>query len=363
MTNLFYNLCVCCVQCSILTFYLRLGLAEIGKRYMRRMIYALMGICVALSTISPCLQLAFTHVRSLFTQSKYYTILWFTNSILNFLVDLTIWSIPLPTIFSVMHNLSTQKRILLVVEFAVGMLSWCSSILRISFWKYAADVDRDPTYNAPLLYILCIAEVSIAIGCVSVAALRPLVVKVTKGFNRLRGKPVSTNKSRFTNYNIRASPSLAKSKGYGSSTSGSKKTSNKDGFEEHMIADQELMEWEDNVLGTKRSQQQACSCTCRDGDIELGGIAAHTSSCASCPDLSQDTKPETPTLAPVATDHGTIHHPPRCSSGETLSTTSITSACQGAHSWPPCDAIISSESTVNLTNADSNSRTTVYPDP
>ena len=304
---------------------------------MRYIIYTLMGVSIVNSAVSSSLSLVFTIVESLLVQPKYYTALWFTYGSLNLAMDLIIWIIPLPTIFSVMSNLSARKRILLALEFAVGILCWCSPILRLSLWRYAAGVGTDSTYNAPILFVLYVAEVSLAISCVSAAALRPLIVKMTKKFNRLRGKPTSTNKSRSTGYEFGASPGLAQSR-----TGGSRTTGNKGVFS---TVDHELKEWRGGVLDVENSQfvQQTCSCPC-DGV----GVVAHAS---SCPRPVRGTQPEVPT----ATDHGTILS--SFSSGDTLRTTNIGSVCQGAHSRHPCDVLPSSESMVNLTNADTNSTT------
>ena len=219
--------------------------------------------------------------------------------------------------------------------------------MRISFWRYAAGVGTDPTYNAPILYVLYVAEVSLAISCVSLAALRPLVVKVTKGFNRLRGKPTSTNKSRSTDYELGANPGPAQSR-----TGDSRTTGNKGGF---TTADQELVEWKSGVLDIEIPQfvQQACSCPCN-GDAEPEIVVAHTSSCPRCPDPAWGTQPQALAPAP-APDHGITHHPLSCSSGETLGTTNTGSECQSGLSQRSCDALPSSDSTVNLTNADTNS--------
>lgn len=177
-------------------------------------------------------------------ERNYFKAIWFTHGVLGTLTDLIIWCIPLPTIFSVMHNLSTRKKVLLALEFAVGMLSWISSILRISLWRYAADVSNDPTYNAPILYVLYTSEVALAICCASVVALRPLVVKMTKAFDRLRGKAISPNKSKVIGYEFRESPDLARPKGYGSGT-GSRVIGSKGGY---ATVDQELVKWKDVVL-------------------------------------------------------------------------------------------------------------------
>ena len=292
---------------------------------MRHVIYMLMGFSVVTHIVSFSLHVTFTMVKSYLMQPKYYKGLWFTYGTLNLLLDFTIWSIPLPTIYTILHNLSTRKKILLVLEFALGMMSLCSSILRVSLWKYAATLGGDPTYNAPILYVLYISEVSLAINCVSVAALRPLVVKVTKGFNRLRGKPSTKNQSNSTGYGYRASPGPAQLKGFGSS--GSRSIGNKDGF---TTLDEELVEWRDVAF-----------------DI-------------TTPDPVLDTQPQVRTPTPTPT-FGAFQHPSG-SSGEKLKTTNI-DACQGAHSRPACDALSSPGGMVSLADANTTNSTTSYPSP
>ena len=272
---------------------------------MRCIIYALMGFSVVNNTVACCLTLVFAMVQSLATLSpRYFAPFWFTHGALNLLLDMITWFIPLPTVFSVMRNLSTRKRILLGLEFSLGMLCWCSVILRISLRQHVVVLGGDPSYNAPILSVLTVAEVSLAISCASVVALRPLAVKITKGFNRLRGKPLSTNKSRSSGFGFGASQSLAQSRGYGFRP-GSRITLNKGGFEEHTAAHHELMEWEDDALDINRRPQlaqQTCSCPCRGGDdAELRDIVqAHVSSCPMCPhDLIRGTQLQVP--APIST--------------------------------------------------------------
>lgn len=357
MVQVFYNLCQCCVQCSILAFYLRLGLAKISETNMQRIIYVLMGFSILNNIVSACLYSVFSATEAFLLQSKrYLTVLWFTSGALNLLMDLIIWYIPMPAIIAIMHNLPTKKKILLILAFAVGMMSWISAILRISFRKYMLGLGEDPTYNGPIFNVLLVAEVTLAISCVSVATFRPLVVKITKGFNRLRGKPISANKnSRTTDPEFGASLSPAGSKGYGSSTGGSRTTGNKGGFG-HC---QELMEWKDDVSDIKSSApqfvQQTCSCHCRDGDVELGSVVAHAPSCPRGSHPTLGTQLQVP--APAAIDHSTTHRSSNSSSRETLRSTNI-----GSPSWPPLHTLPSSESTAKLTNANISS-TTDYPKP
>ena len=320
---------------------------------MRRLIYTLMCFSIITNTAAPCLITVFTVIPSFLMQHKYITGLWYTYGTLNLLMDLTIWSIPLPTVFSVMQNVSTRKKVLLVLVFAIGSITCVSSILRISFGKYATGLKGDPTYTSPIFIVLYTSEVSIAISCASLATLRPLVVQVTKKFNRLRGKPTSTNKSRSTGYEFGQRPTNPQSKGFGSTIGGTRTTGNKGGF---MTVDQELMEWKDNFSEIERSQ--SCSCPRRGGDIEPGNMAA--SSCPRCHDPARRLQPLVPT--PATTDNRNIHRSSRSSSGDTLRTTNIGSTCQDAHSRPPCDALPSSESTVNLTDGNANSATG-YPRP
>ena len=315
---------------------------------MRHIIYGIMGFSILSNITAACLQAVFTLVLSLLVQSqKYFTASFFTFGALNLLTDFLIWSLPLPTMLLVMDNLSARKKILVGLVFAVGVVSWCSSILRISWRKYIVGLGADPTYNAPILIVLYVTEISLAICCVSVVTLRPLVVKITKGFNRLRGKPTSTNKSRTTGYGFGTGPSRSQPKGYESRPG----TSHKGGFEEHITIGQELVEWKKD------------DCPCKGFDVELGGIVAHTSLCPRHPDLSRGTRLQIPAPAAIpGTIYNTTHRSSGSSSTETLRITNIGSACRGAHLLPPCDALPSSESIVDLTNTNTNP-TTHYPRP
>lgn len=312
-----------------------------------------MGISIVTNLASPCLLSVFTMVDSLLANPKYLTGLWFTYGVINLLMDLTIWSTPLPAIFSIMHNLSTRRKTLLVLTFAVGMLSWCSSILRLSFWRSALGFSQDPTYSSPIFVVLYVTEVSLAMTCVSVAALRPLAVKITEKFNRLRGKTTTTT-STDKSKTARTGSTFSQLKESG--TSGSKTMGSR---EELTTVDQELMEWKDGDLGIARSQfvGQTCNCLSKSGgDIELGD------SCPRCLSPVRGTQLQFP--APTAINHGTVHRSSSSSSGtgETLRRANIGSACQSAQSRSTCDAIPPSESTVNLTNPDTSS-TTDYPRP
>ena len=321
-------MCQSCVQCSILAFYLRLGLAETGRHHMRRTIYAIMGFSVVNNTVTCCLGMTFTMVKSLVLQSnKYLTPLYFTYGTLNLLVDLIIWLIPLPTVFSVMKNLPTRKKILLALAFAAGMLCWGSTILRISLRKYVFGLGSDPSYSAPIFYVLYLTEVSLAIGCASVVTLRPLVVKITKVFNKLRGNPPPTNTPPTTGNLFRVSPGPAQipqPSGYETRPSGPRATGNKGGFKELTIAGHELVEWKNNVVGSNRSQffQQPCSCPRWDSDVEMRSIVVHTLSCPRYSDPAWGTPLQgTPVPVPATTDHGVTHYSSSSSGGDTLRTT------------------------------------------
>ena len=229
-------------------------------------------------------------MSSVFQSKNSFTAFWFTYGSLNLLIDLTIWSIPLRSVFSIMHNLSTRKKILLTLAFTVGMMSWCSSILRITFWRYAVDLASDPPYNGPILTLLGVVESSLAISCVSLATLRPLVVKITKWFNRLRGQP-SNKTSGPTSFQSDETPNLPHL-----GASGSRKTGNKGGFEEHKTlttVDQELMEWEENVLDIKEPQAVR-SYSSMDDDVELGSVVSQASSCPKSPNPATDTQIQVP---------------------------------------------------------------------
>ena len=335
-------MCQCCVQCSILAFYLRIGIADIGWHHLRRIIYALIGFSIVINTVLPACQLCYvTKAKWLVQSQKYLMIIWFTYGSLNLLMDLIIWFIPLPSVISIMHNLSARKKIMLVLAFAVGLMSVCSATLRVSFRKYIFGLGADPTYNAPIINVLLVSEVSLAIGCVSVVTLQPLVAKVTEVFNRLRGKPTSTNTNGMAGVEVGVSPGLAQLAG------------NKGGFGQRVAVNQELAEWKDDVTDNKLSQSVQQT-PLRDGEVELGSIVAHVLSNPRRPDPAHRINLHSSTLA-ATTDHGPIHRSLSSSSGETLGTTTIGSTYQGGTSRQPCDPLPSSESTINLTNADTNS--------
>ena len=357
MVPICYYIGQCCIQCSILVFYLRLGLADIGGNRLRRFISILMGLSVVNNITTACISTTFLTLPNFARVSgRYLTPLWFTYGSLNLLMDLTIWSIPLPSLFSIIHNFSVRKRVLLVLAFAVGIMCWCSAILRISFRKYIVGLGDDPPYNGPILVVLYTAEMSLAMGCVSVATLRPLVVIMTNGFNRLRGKPALTNRTRTARFRFDTKPSFVRSIGHQSCPGGPRTAGSSGENTETTIIVQELMEWQsDDVLDIEKPQliQQACSCPYTGGDIELGGMVAHAHSCPQCPGASRGTQLQVP--APAATHHSSFHR--SSSFSRTTNIGSAVTTCRGAHSQPPCGALPASESTVNLTNADTNSTT------
>ena len=347
--QIFYGISQCCVQCSILAFYLRIGLAEIGWRHMRRMIYTLGVFSIVINTGYLILSTVFSTVEAFLVQSqKYLTPLWFTHGSLNLAIDLTIWCMPLPSVISVMHNLSMRKKIGLVLAFAVGMMSWCSAILRIAFRKYIMGLGADPTFYAPIFNVLLISEVSLAISCVSLATLRPLAAKMIKWFNRLRGKPTSTTKGTTSNSKFGASPSPAQSDAYGSRTFGSK-PGNKGSF-----GGQELLEWKDDVLDNEEPQfsQQPFHGPGSDGDVELGSIVAHATSCPRYPESSH--------ISTSAANHDTTRRSLSSLSEETFITTALGSAGPIALPQHPCDRLHSSESTIHLTNGDTDTTPPKY---
>ena len=348
-----YYICQSCVQCSILALYLRLGIGTTRSNHMLRIIHILMGFSVLNNTIGACLGLTFSFVTTLALQSAQYTIpLWFAYGTINLLLDLTIWSLPLPAVFSVMKSVSTRKKIGLVLVFSLGMGCLCSAILRVSLVKHLTDLGADPTYRGVILDVLYIVEPAVAISCASLATLRPLVVKVTKGFNRLRGKPTSTDTGMPTGSEFEESPDHNQPipNGYESRRTrrgGSKSAGSKGGSGDTTTAGEELMEWRDDVsdIGRSRFVQQTCGCSYRDG-------GAHTSSCSCTARLDAAPGAHIQGSAPTPTEPGNTYRSSSASSGETLGTTN---PHHGGHSRPPL--LPASESTVNLTNADSNTTT------
>ena len=304
---------------------------------MRYLIYILMGFSIGNNTIPSILSCVFSNQAVFLLQSeKYITPLWLAYGILTMLLDLVIWSIPLPSVFSIMHNLSTKRRIALVLTFTVGMMSWCSAILRIVFRKYVTDLAADPTYTSPIILVLFVSEISLAMSCVSLATLQPLVAQIMEWFNRLRGKPTSTTEGRTLDLKFGTGSSFVQSKESGPNAYGSNL-----GIKGR-FGIQELAEWKDDDMNTERTQfsQQGCHCPCKGGDVELGITAAHASPCPRCPD------PAHLQVSTSAANNGVTHRSSSC-----FSKTTTGSAPQGPNSQLPCEA---SESTTGLTNADTN---------
>ena len=299
------------------------------------------------------LQILFTLVESFLVQShKYLSVLFLTCSSLNLAIDILIWGIPLPSVYPVIDKLSSRKRVLLVLVFAIGVLSWCTTILRIAWRKYVADLGNDPTYNGPILVVLYTTEVSLAITCVSLVTLRPLVVKVTKGFNRLRGKQsTSSNQSKSTSYRY-ATPQAKKFE-FGSS--GSRTTDTTGGVGTYTAVGEELRVLKDHGLVV----QHICGCTSEDSDVESGSVVAPPSSCPRCLGSAVGTQLQVPALA--ATGHPTTRDTTYSttksrSSRETFGTTKMGGTSQGTYR-PPFDSLPPSESTVNLTTVNTNPTT------
>lgn len=292
---------------------------------------------------------------------KYLTASFFTYGSLHLLMDLIIWFIPLPSIYSVMHNLSTRKKVFLTMVFGLGIMSWGSAILRISFRGYVEGMGADPTYNAPIFIVLYVTEISLAIICVSVVTFQPLGAKMSKGFNRLKGKPTSTNTSATSANQFGASPGGAQPEGYGFSTRGPKTRGRGAEFEGQMTVGHELVEYKDDVLDIEPAHfaLKTCGCKYGDGDVEFGGIRVHASLCPACPDPPRGTQIQDP--APATTGCSATHDSPRHFSGETIRTTNLGSALFQS-SQPTCDTLLSPESPVSLTNTNTNSLTD-YPRP
>lgn len=284
-----------------------------------------MAISIVNNAIGFSLCLTFSMVTSLVLQSKRFLLpLWFAYGSISLSLDLTIWSIPLPTVYSTMHNLSTRKKILLVLAFTVGMMSWVSAILRIALRKYVSGLASDPTYNAPIINLLYVSEVALAISCVSAATLRPLIVKMSKWFNRVRGKPPSS-KRRSHDCEFGGSPGFS----YEPSTSGPRPTGNsgKGGFEEDTtIVEQDATEWKDDVSGIGKPQ---C--------VQIAPTRG-----------TQSQIPAPTTIGHATIDHCTTYRSSNSSSGETLR---LSNTGQGTTSR---DTLPSTESTTHLTNTKTN---------
>ena len=275
---------------------------------MQYAIYALIGLSIVNNSIAVCLHEVFTQIEHFVLRTQeYLTPLWFTYGSLNLLMDLAIWTIPLPCIFSVLHQLSTGKKVLLVLAFALGTMSWCSAILRISLRSYIVGLGTDPTYYAPISYVLLVTEVSLAISVVSLATFKPLVDKMSEGCNRLRGKLRSTNNGTSTCFESGASPGFVQAEGYGPRSGGSKTRGNESGHTDTTI-DQERMEWNDDGLDIEKSQfvQQTGSYSSTSGSegVGLESIVAH--------DHALGTQLQVPSMMSSATTLFTTHRiPPR----------------------------------------------------
>ena len=342
---------------------------------MRPFIYALIGFSIVHNVVAGSLMVFFSVMVFELNTLKCLELGWIICGILNLCLDLTIWSLPLRNVFSVASNHSTRKRVLLVLVFTVGALGWGSSLLRIPLAKQLLGLGGvDGTYYTPIFFLLYVAEISLAIGCVSVVTLRRLVVKIANGLNTL---------GKITRHVFRASPAIAQPKGYRSKTTsgssgtgesrtgGYSATGNESGCGEDTTVNLELVEWKGDALNIKRPQfiQQACDDPCGGGDIELGSRVAQCTSpsCPRCQGYSPSPIPGThiqvPAPAATGTGLGTSHRLSSPSTGETLGTTSIDSASQGAYLQPSCsacDALPSSESTVNLMGTNTNSSACSY---
>ena len=357
MGAIFYYGSLCCIQCSILCFYLRLRLQQTGGERTRRLIYAVMCFSILNNIVATIIQIVFTYVETFLVQSrKYFGVQFLTCSSLNLATDILIWCIPLPSVYPLACNLSTRKRVLLVLVFAIGALSWCSSILRIAWRKYITNLGSDPTYNAPVLIVLYTTEISLAITCVSLVTLRPLLVKIAKGLNWLR-----TKKSTFSGQSIPRFGAIPQPNGFEFGSNGSKTTDTTGGFGTYTAVGEELMVLKDHGLVIQNSQivQHICGCPCEDGDLESGSVVAPASPCPRCLGPAPDTQIQVPALAATGyptTRNTTYSNTKSRSSRETLRTTNIGGTSQGTY-HPPSDAPPSSESMVNLTKINTNPST------
>ena len=320
---------------------------------MRHLIYAIMCFSILNNVIAATLQSVFTTVPSMLAQSpKYFAKLYLICGPLNLFTDILIWCIPLPSVYPVVHSLSSRKKVLLVLVFAIGILSWCSSILRIAWRGYVVDMGSDTSYNGPIVIVLYTTEITLAIACVSLVTLRPLVVKITKGFNRLRGKQsTSSSRSRSSGHQFGATPQPTK---FEFGPSGSRTTNTTGRVGTYTAVGEQLMVLKDHGTVIQNSQlvQHTCGCPCEDEDVEFGSVVAPTSPCPRCLGPVPDTKLQVPALA--ATGHPSTKSR---SSRQTQRTTAIGGTSQSIAYRPPIDALPSSESMVNLTNINTNPTT------
>ena len=293
---------------------------------MRSIIHSVIGFSIFNNLAGITIHTQFT-VMSLspgFQSFKYMVPFWFAYGSCNLLIDLTIWALPIRSISSILHNLSSRKKCSLILTFAAGMLSWGSSILRLSCWRFAVDSNYDPAYNTPILTLFGVIEVCVAMSCVSLVTLRPLVVGMTKWFNRLRGIPTSTLNSKSLPTSTGNSKSLGCQSEQGPNlpqygTGGFRTTGNKGRFGGKTVG-LKPTEWEDNGLEIKpQAVQQACS------QVQVPSPVAMSRSTTSRSSSSSD---------------GETHKP--------ANTATTIRACLDKHSWPPCDTRVSSESTTSF---------------
>ncbi|KAH9207222.1 hypothetical protein DL95DRAFT_468880 [Leptodontidium sp. 2 PMI_412] len=190
---LFYALSFNFTKISILMLYIRMFNAS-RTRYS---CYVLLGVVIAFGTLAffssvlPCLPVARFWDEEITGHCLPTLPIWFTNSSLNIVTDLTIFILPLHPISQL--NLPKTQKIFLLFVFALGFLVCLISILRLHSLK-VASTSTDPTWDNVGIANWSNIELNTAIICPCLTTLRPLISRLLP---RLRASRSTTVHDQF----------------------------------------------------------------------------------------------------------------------------------------------------------------------
>lgn len=165
------------VQSSILATYLTRLRKPFSKR--SRVVAYVVLVITSLNVLTG---LIFTYVFVRIPwntphRDRSFKILWYINSGITLLVDLTIWSLPIHMILR-SERMDWKKKFTLVLAFSVGVLSCVASLARLVLISWAARVSQDSAWNRVYIHVLCTAEIGFGVCAASMMSLRPLITKI-----------------------------------------------------------------------------------------------------------------------------------------------------------------------------------------
>ncbi|KAK3402607.1 hypothetical protein B0T20DRAFT_343898 [Sordaria brevicollis] len=166
---------VFCIKVSILFTYLRFAVTKTFRNLcygtiILHVVFLIVCIIVTLAQCQP-LHKMWDFTNSVDGQCINTTAFFYFTSAFNILTDLFILLLPITTLQSI--NRPTREKIALFIIFGVGTFAAVASIVRLHT-IYIYTLAEDPFHEGIKVNLWSVIEVTIAIACASVSALKPI---------------------------------------------------------------------------------------------------------------------------------------------------------------------------------------------